>query len=174
MTLNKSTLYYVLVLLGFIGLKFVYTITDNNMLLFLIKPTNSLVSMIQSSSWVYTNDAGFYHETLNIIIDKSCSGFNFMILCYTVFSFTFLKFIKQGIFQLLSIPVSLILAYIITILVNTSRISISILIEKKINLQLSWLHEAQGVFIYLSFLIGFYMVLNHLLTQMFLKNEKLT
>jgi exosortase K len=88
MEFKKNLLYYLCIATLFILLKQLYTFADNESLKFLLVPTNKLVALFQGSSYSYSAN-GYYHESLNILINKSCSGFNFMILSFLVFSITF-------------------------------------------------------------------------------------
>jgi len=176
-TANKNIPYYLTAIGLFILLKFGYTLADNDSLTFLIKPTDKLVGLLTNSKSVYFSDKGYYHETLNIIIEKSCSGFNFWLLCFCMLTFLLLKYIDKPLFKVLSIPLSLILAYILTIFVNASRIFASIIIQNQANNFLPnrphlLLHEIVGVITNLSFLILVYYLLEQFLNKK-QHNEKL-
>ncbi len=165
--------YYLAGLTLFILLKFGFTYADNDALLFLLKPTNGIISLTNNSSAVYSNEMGFHHERLNIVIDRSCSGFNFWILSFVLFLFTSLKELKTKGAKTLAFPITLAGAYFITIMVNSSRILTSMLMNDLIGNQYDWMHQAQGAFIYLSFLILCYLLLNYSLKRFYNKNEKL-
>ena len=79
-----------LVLALFIILKIDYRFSDNEDLLFLTKPVDVIVSFILGSSSFYS-DNGFYYPDLNIVIDKSCSGFNLMLIAFLVFYYQLYK-----------------------------------------------------------------------------------
>lgn len=168
MQTNRNIQYYLIALGLFILLKFAYTIADNNNLTFLLKPTDELVGLLTGSQSVYLSESGYIHERLNIIIDKSCSGFNFWILSYLLFAYVTLKHIDENFRKILVIPTTLIGAYLLTIFVNTSRIFASIIVQtqsKKIfpNHQ-HIIHETIGILTYLTFLILSYILIVKLLT----------
>jgi len=148
-------------------LKFGYTFAHNNDLIFLLKPTDKLVGILTASHSVYLSDKGYYHEHLNTIIDKSCSGFNFWILCFLLLSYLAGKYLNKILNKIISIPAALIAAYVLTIFVNTSRIYASIVIHthtKNILLtQQHIIHEGIGVITNLSFLILAYILFEKLL-----------
>ena len=158
----KNSIYYVLASALFIILKFAHASAENNDLYFLLKAVNQIIGFVLDSSSDYNQDIGFYHKTLNITIDKSCSGFNFLLLSFLILYLSNLKVLKSHFLKIIGIPLALILAFIFTVFVNTSRILTSILIEKKTNLNYSWLHEAEGSFIYVSFIILLYLFINHI------------
>lgn len=156
----------------FIGLKYLYTLADNDALLFLLKPTNALVAAITNSTAVYSSDAGFFHQKLDIVINKSCSGFNYWILGFIMSIFMALQYPTARGHKISLFPVTLALAYLLTLFVNTSRILVATYFLPGLSARYAWIHQAQGVFIYLSFLILFYLIFNHSLTTLFRKNEK--
>lgn len=166
----KNPTYYVLAIGIFILLKFAFTFSNNSNLAFLLKPTNRLVGILANSPSVYSPEKGYFHESLNIIIDKSCSGFNLWVLTFLMLSFLFLKYAEKKFQRVLVIPASLALAYIITVFVNVSRIYISIVTQSQINPFLSEnqqpiLHEAIGVITNLTFLILIYFTIDKYLNK---------
>ena len=171
---SKNTFYYVSALILFVTAKFGYSFANNDMATFLTKPTNSVVSFITNRRPTYNSNIGFYYESLNITIDKSCSGFNFWMLLFLLLFFSTLKFIESNKMKVLLLPITLLISYLLTLFVNTSRIVISIFIEKNTSLNYHWLHQAEGVFIYLSFLIIIYISLNYLQNKIIKNHEKLT
>ena len=164
---NKNILYYLTAVGLFILLKFGYTIADNSDLTFLIKPTDKLVGLLTGSHSIYLSESGYYHEHLNIIIDKSCSGFNFWILCFLLFTYLTVKYSDKTLNKILTIPTALIGAYLLTIFVNTSRIFASIVLQTQTkNIILNHqhiLHEAIGIITNLTFLILAYVLIEKLL-----------
>ena len=167
MQTNKNIPYYLTAVGLFILLKFGYTLAKNNDLTFLIKPTDKLVGLLTCSHSVYLAKSGYYHEHLNIVIDKSCSGFNFWILCFLLFTYLTVRHFNKTLNKILSIPTALIGAYLLTIFVNTSRIFASIVVQsqtKKILLNHQHiLHEAIGIITNLTFLILAYVLIEKLL-----------
>ncbi len=176
MHINKNIPYYLVTVGLFILLKFGYTLADNNSLTFLLKPTDKLVNLLTGSHSYYT-DNGYYHEKLNILIDKSCSGFNFWILCFLLFTYLIIKYFEKPLYKILTIPTVLVCSYLLTIFVNTSRIFASIVVQnqtKNILLnQQHLVHETIGIFTNLSFLILVYYLIEKILIQI-RQNEKLT
>jgi len=70
------------------------------------------------------------------------------------------------------------LAYLMTILVNASRILLAIFIdrlgEQFISDQIGWLHQAEGIFIYLFFLIVIHLGFEHLFKRLTQRHAKFT
>jgi len=174
MYITKNTYFHIVALVFFVMLKFFYSTANNDAISILTKPTSALVSLITNTNATYNNNSGFYIEKLNIIIDKSCSGFNFWMLCFILFFFILLKPIKKTVFKIILLPISIILSFLATLFVNTSRILISLFIEHKTGLNYRWLHQAEGVFVYLLFLIFFFFITNYIQAKYIKNYEKFT
>ena len=175
---NKNIPFYLTTIGLFILLKFGYKLADNDNLIFLLKPTDQIVGLLTGSHSIYFSDKGYYHDSLNILIEKSCSGFNFMLLCFCMLTFLFLKHSNNKTFKILSIPVSLIVSYVLTIFVNASRIFVSIIMQQQVSNILIGrshliLHEIVGVITNLTFLILIYSIAEKSLTKKF-PDAKLT
>ena len=167
--------YYAAALLIFIILRFWFTTAGNNDLGFLLYPTDKLTGLLTGSNSVYHSDFGFYHEKLNIALDKSCSGFNYWILCFLVFTYLLVKYPQKPLYKLLAVPASLGCAWLLTIFVNSSRIFVS-LIEQSQTLTVfpnhqHLVHQTIGIITNLSFLVLVFCLLERLLSNR-KKNEK--
>lgn len=173
MKLPKHSAYYSIGIIIFISLKLMYSSANNNQVFILLKPLDSIVGFILDSNSVYDSDIGFYHEKLNITIDKSCSGFNFLMLSFMLLYFSLFKNLKSHFSKIIVIPVALFFAYLFTLFVNASRVLTAIFIEKNTRFNYTWLHEAEGVFIYLSFLITLYISINYIRNKIIYTHEKL-
>ena len=171
--MNKNITYYFITAGLFILLKLWFTIAGNNDLMFLLEPTDRFVGLITGSNSVYFSDSGYYHDKLNILIDKSCSGFNFWILGFVVFTYLALKYFDKPLHKVLTIPAALLCAYVLTIFVNASRIYASVIVQTQtINImpeQQHIVHEAVGIIIYLSFLVLAYYLIERFLIQHYAK-----
>ncbi|PKV49847.1 exosortase K [Aquimarina sp. MAR_2010_214] len=173
---NKNNLYFIISIVIFLLLKLGYKFSDITTLGFLLKPTNKFVEILMNSNSVFIKTIGHYHSSLNIVIDKSCSGFNFWILSFVMISFLLLKHLNTHFLKIISIPISMVYAYVVTIFVNTSRIFVSIIIQQQTNNlvkgQQHIIHETVGVITNLSFLILIYYFTKKL-TLKHLHHEKL-
>jgi len=165
--INKNIPYYLIAGGIFILLKFGFTLADNDHLIFLLKPTDTLVGLLTNSQSVYFADCGYYHTELNILINKSCSGFNFWILSFFVFTYLATKYIEKPLLKTLAIPTALVGAYLLTIFVNTSRILASIIVQNLtkniLTNQQHLVHEIVGIITNLSFLVLAYFLTEKLL-----------
>ncbi len=174
MKINKNYYSYIIAIIIFFALKFSYTLAETKNLIFLLKPTNWFIETTTNLNSQYVVGSGYFFEELDIIIDKSCSGFNFLLLCYLMLLFLVFRFIQNQRIRILSIPLLFLVAYITTIFTNTSRILLSIFIEKAVinttGASFSWLHQAEGSFVYLFSLILIYFIIDFILTKI-IKNH---
>lgn len=87
--------------------------------------------------------------------------------------FQVIRFVKQIKFKLLLLPISLSITYILTILINSSRIIISIVLQNSklyiLNFKPHIIHEAIGVVTYLSFLLITYFLTEKILNKNYAK-----
>ncbi|NDV96858.1 exosortase K [Dysgonomonas sp. 521] len=175
--MKNSFVYLSICLVIFIGLKFIFPYLSTGALQFLLAPTNKIISFIFNSTYTYSSETGYFYPHLDIVINKSCSGFNFFFISFLMYSFLI---IKAGIInKWLKIPFALCLAYATTIVANVSRIAGYMVM---MNIQspllslsgLSWLHQAEGIVVYLTFLVIAYLTFNHILNKIEHKYEKAT
>ena len=154
---NNNLPYYLAAGGLFILLKFGYTLSNNDHLAFLLKPIDTLIGLLTGSRSVYLPESGYYHDKIAILIDRSCSGFNFWILSFLMFTYLVVKYLDKPLHKILAIPTALTGAYLLTIFVNTSRIFVSIVVQnqsKNILLHHQHLiHEAIGIITNLLFLV---------------------
>jgi exosortase K len=175
---NKNIPFYITTAGIFLLLKYAFTQSNTNSLLFLLNPIDKVVGLMTGSKSIYLSNSGFYHENLNILIDKSCSGFNFWILSFLLFANLSIKYQDKTINKIISIHAALIATYFLTIFANSSRIIASIAVSIQTNALLSeyahsLLHEAVGIITNLTFLVLVYYLLEKILKQ-YHHNAKLT
>jgi len=165
--MNRNIPYYLAAVVLFVLLKVGYTFADNNDLIFLLKPTDKIIGLLIGSQSVYIVDYGFFHEKMNIVIEKSCSGFNFWILSFLVFAYLGFKYFDKRSHKILTIPTALLGAYLLTVFANASRIVASIIVQNQTSNffpnQQYIVHEAVGITTYFSFLVLVYILIENLL-----------
>jgi len=168
---DKNMPYYLTVVVIFILMKFAFSSAGNSGMVFLLAPTDKLAGWLTGSRSVFLPEYGYYHETLNVLIDKSCSGFNFLVLCFICFSYLMIKYFDKPLRKVLALPVSLGGAYLLTVFSNTSRIFVSIVVQNQTrNIfphHQHLVHNAVGIIVNLSFL-----VLAYYLTEKFLEHRR--
>lgn len=173
--MRKEIIYLALSFLIFVVLKFLYSYTDAETLRFLLAPVSWGVELFTGEASVFKAAYGYFYPNLNMIIDKSCSGYTFGLICFLMTSFVLIR--SERIPKLITIPLAILFSYIVTIVANVSRIIIYLMFMKadigsSFNISSNVLHESEGVFVYLFFLIAFYFALNYILNNKS-KNEKI-
>jgi len=164
--------YYILLTIAFITSKILYRSADIESINWLLKPINSLFTSFTNSRWVFIPESGYYHEDLNILINKSCSGANFFILTFSMLVIILIHKFERHLSKILFILFSLGISFVFTIFVNTSRIIILTQINALKLDRFHWSHEAVGSFIYLLFLIVLYQIAQYIQTQKFISYER--
>ncbi|MFO8054820.1 MAG: exosortase K [Bacteroidales bacterium] len=170
---TKNLPFYFLAFGLLISLKFWFAWADNQVLFVLLKPTNAIFSIMTASESAYSPDTGFYHEKFNILIDKSCAGYNFMLINFLMVYVLVLKYVKKPHFKWLLLPLTLAFSLVITVFVNSFRIIASAnfqhTIHKMLNVKQEIVHQTIGVITYLSFLIIIYLITEKILARKYEK-----
>lgn len=161
--------YPALAIILFLLMKGAYSIAEVGQLHFLLYPTSQFVASFTGTETFFLAEQGYQNSGLNILINKSCSGFNFWALCF-VMVYCLLEKRKYGwLRNVLAVPVILLLTYLFTLLVNTTRILFSTFLHIETapwsSTDFAWSHQAEGTFIYLSYLIIAYLSINYLQNQ---------
>ena len=171
MLANKNLPYYLIIIAIFLLLKLGFTRTDTEDLAFLLQPTDTLVGLLTGSHAVYASLTGYYHENIDVLIDKSCAGFNFWIMSFLIFTYLTIKYVDNSLVKVITIPITLFGTYLLTIIVNTSRIFASIVIQTQTKTifqnQQHFIHESIGIITNVSFL-----VLCYVLTEKYLSKKR--
>jgi exosortase K len=142
---------------------------ETNNLLFLLYPTNIVLETLLGSTASYSESQGFLYASLNVVVDKSCSGFNFWLIVSSMLAFLGIQHFRGNFKKTITIPVAFIIGFFITILANTSRIYSAIIIQRQTAHTLTEyqdsIHQSIGIITNLVFLILIYYSTNRLLTQ---------
>ncbi len=148
-------------------LKFWYSGSTNEDLLFLLKPINGLVNIATGSSSTFKTEIGYINENLNIIINKTCSGFNFLLIVFLMLTFLMIKHFPQDKKRFFILPSTLILSYGFTILVTVSRIILQVVTKGIYKAESIYVHQVEGTFMYVCCLMLLYLSVDY-----FLKNRR--
>ncbi len=176
--INKKTICIGATMLTAFALKLFYPAASTEDLKLFVQPTAAIISIVNHQAFTYTQ-AGFYFPEVNVLIDKSCSGFNFFIIALCVFAsivpYNYLTkrqcAVMMSSLMMSSLMMSslIVITYAVTICVNTSRIVIAMFMLK---LEPSmpwitqpWVHEAEGALVYLFALLGAYLIVTHYLNK---------
>lgn len=161
--------YYLLIAGSFIITKFVYThLTTDDLQLFLL-PLDKIITLFSGAGSEYLPEQGYFYSSLNILIDKSCSGMNFFLLCFMMLSFMTVQHLSHWRYKFYALMVCALVAYLSAMFVNSARILTSIMLQQ-LDVSGSYVatalsHQAEGVFIYLLFLILIYAIYQIILSR---------
>ncbi len=173
---SQNVLFYITLITLILILFSFITYTKTEQLSFLLFPVASIVEKVFNSSFYYQEAIGFVYESMSIVINKSCSGGTFLMICFCMLSFSFAGRIKKIKDKYLLVIGFLLLSYVLTILANVSRIIIAIqMLSFKVsqNAQIERvLHQGVGVLVYCVYLWGIYIVLSKLI-RVGEENEKI-
>lgn len=156
----------------FILLKLWFSSAGIENLSFILTPVDKIFGLITGSQSVYIQDSGYYHESFNILIDKSCSGFNFLLICFLSFVFLITGYFSSPLHKILIFPVSLFFAWVLTIFVNASRVYLAVIAlintQKLLPNHQDLIHSAINITVYLFFLLLTFIAVDYLF-----KNRKI-
>lgn len=151
-----------LVLLCALGLKAFYSVAAPDDLLWILTPTTVLVELLSGRQFEFESYAGYMSSDHRFVIAVPCAGVNFLI---TAFLMLALRRLWRGRFERVSwtfIPVVALLAYVATVLANTTRIWFALEMQAQ-SFSLTWLtnnqlHRLEGIVVYFVFLLLLFLV----------------
>ncbi len=159
---NNNLIYYCIVFAIFLFGKLAFHYADTKSLQFILAPVNKVLGILLGLRSVYQSGEGYYYESLNIIINKDCSGINFLLISFLAFSYLILQYHDKALKKIAEIVLVLFSSYLFTIFVNTARILTAIILQHgKIKLFLNHqmhFHEGIGIIVNLTFLILAYVL----------------
>ena len=161
--MDNRTKFFILLALLFVGMKFIYTKLTVDELAFILAPVHLIVELVTGTNGTFVPGQGYLFSSLNIVIDRSCSGFNLWIISFVVIGFLAIKHGLTNSHRLLGILGAIGGSLVFTIAVNSARILL--LIKLGDLAQIAWLHEGVGVLINLTFLILIYILLTKKITH---------
>jgi exosortase K len=165
----QSLILYGLTLLIALGLKYHYSRSGSEDLLWILAPTAGLVEFISGTPFVNEVNTGYVNHERRVIIAPSCAGINFMIIAFCMTAFSGLNTLTGIKKRPLWPMISLITAYGLTLGVNTFRIITSMVVYEWEFLRgwtsMDQIHRIQGILIYFISLYIFYLILQKFLVM---------
>ena len=136
------------------GLKVFYSTASVNDLRWVLAPTTFFVEFVTGETFEFESYAGYMNADYSYLIASSCSGMNFFITAFLMLAVVRL-WKREASWAI--IPVTLVVAYLTTIVANTVRIAIAIRLHR-MSPDMIWvnpeqLHRFEGIFIYFGFLL---------------------
>jgi exosortase K len=151
-----------MVLLCALALKFYYSNATADELRWILAPTSSLVELLSGRSFAFESHTGYMSSDHRFVIAVPCAGVNFLI---TAFLMLGLRRLWRDRLQGVSwtfLPITAALAYIATLIANTTRICVALEIQRRSfeidGLSGNQLHRLEGILVYFGFLLLLFML----------------
>jgi exosortase K len=151
-----------IVFLCALGLKYFYSTASPNELRWILGPTTWLVELLSGRKFYFESFSGYMSGDHSFLIAASCAGVNFLITAFLMLS---LRKLWKERFQSSHwnlIPLSMCLAFVVTIIANTFRICIALELQRFPQgigfLNRNQLHQFEGIIVYFSFLLLLYLM----------------
>ena len=157
------------VLLCALTLKLYYSTASAEELRWILAPTTALVELLSGTSFEFESQAGYLSRDRGFLIANSCAGVNFLITAFLMLALRKLSSDREQNIAWGFIPTAALVAYLVTLLANTARISIALRLPR-VPAETGWLgpsqlHRLEGVFIYFGFLLLLLVVSNKMSSE---------
>src|SRR5215471_11353914 len=151
-----------LVLAGAFALKLHYSTASADQLRWILAPTAALVELVSGATFEFESHAGYISRERGFLIANSCAGVNFLIAAFLMLSMRKLLGDRSKEIAWGFIPAAALIAYSATLVANTARITIALLLRQS-SVEIGWLnpdqlHRFEGIFIYFGFLLLLFVV----------------
>jgi len=148
----QKIIYFLLVVFMAVGLKYTYSQSTSEDLVWILGPTASLVEFITGEQFVKEANIGYVSADQNVAIIPACAGINFMIAAFLMSALTILYRMKRKEYLALGVLAGFAAAYGATLCANSLRIIMSICLYRT-DIYTLWItpervHRLAGVVIY--------------------------
>ena len=153
----------VVVLGGVLSMKFYYSAASVNQLRWILGPTTVLVEFVTGRQFTFESHAGYMSSDHTFLIAASCAGVNFLITAFLMLMIRHLwrqgsKHNQEQLWrQWVFLPFAAGVAYATTLIANTARIAVALLIQQTsfrvAGLDAEQLHRLEGILVYFGFLL---------------------
>ena len=152
----------VVVLVCAFTLKQYYSTASANQLRWILAPTTACVELVTGSSFEFESHAGYIIGDRGFLIASSCAGVNFLITAFLMLSGRKLLSERPKDVAWGFIPAAAVIAYLVTLVANTTRISIALWLQR-MPAEGGWLnpnqvHRFEGIVVYFGFLLLLFVV----------------
>ena len=132
------------------ALKLHYSTASPNQLRWILAPTTLLVELISGASFEFESYAGYINSDRSYLIAASCAGVNFLLTAFLMLTLGKLWRSRAQRISWTFIPAAGLVAYGVTLLANTIRISTSLQLRGMSSrlMNAEQLHRFEGIFIY--------------------------
>jgi exosortase K len=144
-----------------LAVKYHYSTATVDRLRWILAPTTALVEFLSGRSFEFESYTGYMSSDRTFVIAAPCAGVNFLITAFLMLS---LRRLWRDRFQTSwsFLPVTVAIAYVTTLITNTTRIFIALEMQKH-SVEVSWLnanqlHRLEGIVVYFGFLLLLFML----------------
>jgi exosortase K len=145
------------------ALKQYYSTATANELRWILAPTTFIVELLSGRSFTFESYTGYMSNDHTFVIAVPCAGVNFLITAFVMLA---LRRLWQGRFESVSwrvLPVSMVAAYVATVIANAVRICVALEIQRRAfevdGLTGNQLHRFEGIVVYFGFLMLLFFVM---------------
>jgi exosortase K len=145
------------IVVGF-GLKLAYSRLGADQFAWMTGPTQALVGYLAGIDFTYESGYGFVNFPRKLVIAKSCAGVNYLLAVFGMLSFTLIPRVAGLRRKVLAVCALAGFAYATTILVNSIRIALGIVLHDA-GAHWGWLnperiHRVAGIVVYFAALVA--------------------
>lgn len=167
--IRRDLLYYAPIpVLVFAG-KLFYSLSSVQSLLFLLAPVTFLVSAFTGIPFEYYEASGYANLYQGIVIGKSCSGMNYLLLLCSTTMICFLHHFKKPGRKFLFMIAALAASYLVCIYATAARIIVSIPLLSAGDgfwfLKTDIAHKIVGIVVYLTIFLLYYSAVSYILNR---------
>lgn len=157
------------VVLACFALKSYYSSADSQDLFWILAPTAYLVQMFSGLEFVNEPGLGWFNQPFEVVIAPSCAGVNFLIMVFCMSAFQVIFSQADGFRRIIRVGLAGCGAYVVTLLVNSVRIWLSVLLFRA-DISADWLspgavHRIMGVTLYYVVLCFYYLLVSSMLKR---------
>ena len=159
--LTVNTITQIVTVLGVAyALKYHYSVATVNALRWILEPTRIMVEIFTGHTFRFESYAGYLIDDRTFIIAASCAGVNFLIIMFLMLNAG--QFYRERRLTWGHIGISLIIAYVTTLIANTVRIVIALqLLKYDVRIGSFGdedVHRLEGIVVYFVFLLLLFFV----------------
>jgi exosortase K len=159
----------IVVVLAAVALKQFYSAAGADDLRWILAPTTFLVELATGDRFTFESGAGYINDAHSFLIAPACAGVNFLITAFLLLTFSRLARYRTVPAGWLLIPAAGVIAYATTVIANSFRISIALMLRQTDNTPI-WvapdqLHRLEGIVVYFGFLVILFIVSETLVSR---------
>jgi exosortase K len=161
--------FYLLAALLAVGLKQHYSTADCQQLRWILAPTAWIVSLLDGSSFAFSEGLGYVSGDGGTVIAPACAGLNFLIICFCTLAFSFMHYACTFRARTAILALSMAASLLATLAVNTGRIMLAMQhtygISSESLLNPDQTHRMEGIAVYFLALSTIYLTAGFLVRK---------